>query len=65
MMLELSEADARALREVLDTYLLTMLEELAHTDTRAYRDTLRERYDRLDAVRRHLDAALDGNQVYA
>jgi hypothetical protein len=65
MMLELSEVEARELKQALDSALRTLLDELAHADQRAYQAMLRERYGRLEQLTRRLDMSLDGGQVYA
>lgn len=65
MLLELSSVEARELKQALDDSLRELLEEIAHTDQRAYRDMLRERYDRLEPLNRRLDLSLEGSQVYA
>ncbi|MCP3169532.1 hypothetical protein [Myxococcus qinghaiensis] len=65
MLLELSAEEARELKQALDTALLELLTEISHTDQRAYRDLLRERYDKLDHLNRRLEMSLEGSQVYA
>ena len=55
MVVELSGAEARELKSTLDAVLHGLLNELAHTDQRAYRDELRERLARLEGVRRRLE----------
>jgi hypothetical protein len=65
MLLELSSVEARELKQALDTALHGLLEELAHADQRAYRDMLRERYDRMEQLNRRLELSLEGDQVYA
>lgn len=65
MLLELSSVEARELKQALDSALHVLLEEIAHADQRAYRDMLRERYERMEQLTRRLDMTLEGNQVYA
>lgn len=65
MLLEVSELEARELKQALDTALRTLLDEIAHADQRAYQAMLRERYDRLEQLSRRLDAASESGQVYA
>ncbi|XXF77897.1 hypothetical protein P2318_33330 [Myxococcaceae bacterium GXIMD 01537] len=65
MLLEVSEVEARELKQALDTALRTLLDEIAHADQRAYQAMLRERYGRLEALNRRLELTLDGVQVYA
>ncbi|MBZ4421394.1 hypothetical protein [Myxococcus sp. RHSTA-1-4] len=65
MLLELSAVEARDLKQALDSALRVLLDEIAHADQRAYRDMLRERYDRMEQLNRRLEMTLEGNQVYA
>lgn len=65
MLLELSPPEARDLKQALESALRKLLEEIAHADQRAYRDMLRERYDRLDQLNRRLDVSVEGESVYA
>ncbi|WP_338873081.1 hypothetical protein [Myxococcus stipitatus] len=65
MLLELSTVEARELKEALDSGLRELLTEISHTDERAYRDLLRERYSRLEQLNRRLELSLEGSQVYA
>ncbi|HYH95414.1 hypothetical protein [Hyalangium sp.] len=65
MLLELSAPEARDLKQALESALRKLLEEIAHADQRAYRDMLRERYDRLDLLNRRLDVTVEGESVYA
>lgn len=65
MLLELSTVEARELKEALDSALRVLLDEIAHADQRAYRDMLRERYDRMEQLNRRLEMTLEGTQVYA
>lgn len=64
MVVELSGAEARELKSTLDAVLHGLLNELAHTDQRAYREELRERLARLEGVRRRLDLHLAEAPVY-
>jgi hypothetical protein len=65
MLLELSAPEARELKQALESTLRTLLEEIAHADQRAYRDMLRERYDRIEQLSRRLDVSVEGESVYA
>ncbi|QSQ21805.1 hypothetical protein JY651_42765 [Pyxidicoccus parkwayensis] len=65
MLLELSAVEARELKQALDSALRVLLDEIAHADQRAYRDMLRERYDRMEQLTRRLEMSLEGTQVYA
>jgi beta-galactosidase GanA len=65
MLLELSSVEARELKQALDTALRGLLEEIAHADQRAFRDMLRERYERMEQLNRRLEMTLEGSQVYA
>lgn len=65
MLLELSEVEAREMKQALDSALRTLLDEIAHSDQRAYQAMLRERYDRLEQLNRRLELSLEGDQVYA
>jgi len=47
MQIDLMEPEVQLLREVLKGQRKSLLNEIAHTDDRAYRDELRTRYDRL------------------
>lgn len=62
MHVELSAGEARELRATLEASLQQLLTEIAKADHRAYREELRGRYQRLDAVRHRLDAHLDAAQ---
>ena len=65
MMLELSNVEARELKQALESALRHLLDEIAHADQRAYRDMLRERYDRLEQLNRRLDISVESDQIYA
>jgi hypothetical protein len=65
MLLELSTPEARELKQSLESSLRRLLEEIAHADQRAYRDMLRERYERLDQLNRRLDVSVEGDSVFA
>ncbi|MFP2913018.1 hypothetical protein ACLESD_50040 [Pyxidicoccus sp. 3LFB2] len=65
MLLELSSVEARELKQALESALRVLLDEIAHADQRAFRDMLRERYERMEALNRRLEMTLEGNQVYA
>ena len=65
MLLELSATEARELKQALESTLRQLLDEIAHADQRAYRDMLKERYDRMEALNRRLDVPLESESVYA
>lgn len=65
MLLELTAVEARELKEILDSSLRELLAEIDHADNRAFRDMLKERYDRLEQLGRKLGASGEGDQVYA
>jgi hypothetical protein len=65
MLLELSTPEAQDLKQALDSSLRKLLEEIAHADQRAYRDMLRERYERLEQLSRRLDVSVEGESVFA
>ncbi|MFL5345142.1 MAG: hypothetical protein ACJ8AT_10120 [Hyalangium sp.] len=65
MLLELSAPEARDLKQALEAALRQLLDEIAHADQRAYRDMLRERYDRLEQLNRRMDIPVESDSVYA
>ncbi|WP_224369168.1 hypothetical protein [Hyalangium versicolor] len=65
MLLELSAPEARDLKQALEAALRQLLDEIAHADQRAYRDMLKERYDRLEQLNRRLDIPVESDSVYA
>jgi hypothetical protein len=65
MLLELSAPEARDLKQALEAALHQLLDEIAHADQRAYRDMLRERYDRLEQLNRRLDIPVESDSVFA
>ena len=65
MLLELSTPEARELKQSLESSLRRLLEEIAHADQRAYRDMLKERYERLDQLNRRLEVSVEGDSVFA
>lgn len=65
MLLELSTAEDRDLKQALESSLRELLAEIAHADQRAYRDMLKERYDRMDQLNRRLDVSVEGDSVFA
>jgi hypothetical protein len=65
MLLELTAVEARDLKEVLDSSLRELLDEIAHADHRAYREMLQARYDRLEQLNRRIVASAETDQVYA
>lgn len=64
MMLAVNDEEARELAEVLDARLREMRLELAHTDDRAYRSDLRDRYDHLERIAHRLKQLSTGGEVY-
>lgn len=54
--LSISFEDAAILREVLDAALADLRRELWHTDSREYRDVLRDRVQTLERVLAELNA---------
>jgi len=54
MNLELSDKQRTALADMLDTSLSALHDEISHTDTREYREMLRERQDVLTEIRTRL-----------
>ena len=65
MLLELTAVEARDLKEVLDASLRELLAEIDHADNRAFRQMLRERYDRLEQLNHRLGSSVESEQVYA
>ncbi len=65
MLLEMSSVEARELKQALDSALRVLLDEINHADQRAFRDMLRERYERMEQLARRLEMTLEGSQVYA
>jgi hypothetical protein len=58
--LELSAEEAKDLKTALSVRLLGLREELVHTDHREYKEGLRVLIQRLEAVLRHLEEAMNG-----
>jgi hypothetical protein len=54
MMHHLDSDDMRLLDDILSQHLRSLLAEIAHADNRAFRDHLRDRYERVEALRRRL-----------
>jgi hypothetical protein len=65
MLLEMSAPEARELKQSVESSLRRLLEEIAHADQRAYRDMLKERYERLDQLNRRLDVSVESESVLA
>ena len=65
MLLELTDVEARELKEVVDSSLRKLLDEIAHADHRAYREMLQARYSRLEQLNHRLGASVESEQVYA
>lgn len=64
MMLPVTDEEATALDELLDQKLRDMRLEIAHTDDRAYRSDLRDRYDHLERLRLRLKQMSTGGETY-
>jgi len=64
MMLAVTDEEATALDELLDQKLRDMRLEIAHTDDRAYRSDLRDRYDHLERLRLRLKQMSPGGETY-
>ena len=64
MMLAVTDEEARVLDELLDGHLRAMRHEIAHTDDRAYRSDLRDRYDHLERLRVRLKQMSAGEEAY-
>ena len=65
MLLEMTAVEARELKEVLESSLRELLDEIAHADHRAYREMLQARYTRLEQLNHRLGASTESDQVYA
>ena len=65
MLLELTDVETRELKEVLDSSLRKLLDEIAHADHRAYREMLQGRYNRLEQLNHRLGMSVESEQVYA
>ncbi len=65
MLLELSTPEVGDLKQALEGSLRLLLEEIAHADQRAYRDMLKERYERLEQLNRRLEVSVEGESVFA
>lgn len=65
MLLELSNDEARVLKDAIDSSLLALLEDLAHAEHREFKEALRQRYDRLEALQRRLSLTVESEQAYA
>jgi hypothetical protein len=63
-MLAITDEEASVLDEVLDGQLRSMRLEIAHTDDRAFRSDLRDRYDHLERLRLRLKQTATGEEVY-
>jgi hypothetical protein len=57
MQIDLIEPDLRLLRELVVGQRKSLLNEIAHTDDRAYRTELKTRYDGLDRIADAIDHA--------
>ncbi len=64
MMLPVTDEEATALDELLEQKLRDMRLEIAHTDDRAYRSDLRDRYDHLERLRLRLKSMGAGGETY-
>jgi hypothetical protein len=57
MTLELTPRDGELLREILEHELRKLGPEIRHTDSRAFREELKRRYDELESLRERLEPA--------
>ena len=64
MMLAVTDEEARVLGELLDGQLRAMRMEISHTDDRAYRSDLRDRYDHLERLQLRLKQMSTREEVY-
>jgi|SwirhisoilCB3_FD_contig_31_16124327_length_269_multi_4_in_0_out_0_1 hypothetical protein len=64
MMLPVTDEEVTALDELLDARLREMRMEIAHTDDRAYRSDLRDRYDHLERLRLRLKQMTTARESY-
>ncbi|MBI3185114.1 MAG: hypothetical protein HYZ28_23505 [Myxococcales bacterium] len=64
MTFELTDRQAEELRLVLESQLKRLLDEIAHSDDRAFRHSLQGSYDLLDELRQRLSAEIERAQVY-
>ncbi len=64
MMVAVTDEEARALDELLDEKLRQMRLEIAHTDDRAYRSDLPDRYDHLERLRLRLKQMSTGGETW-
>ena len=61
MQLELNDDEARALHDVLTSFLSNLPSEIRHTDNPAFRTGLRERRDELVRIRNRLNSAMSAH----
>lgn len=64
MMLPVTDEEATTLDELLEQKLRDMRLEIAHTDDRAYRSDLRDRYDHLERLRLRLKSMSAGSETF-
>lgn len=65
MMLPVTDEEATTLDELLEQKLRDMRLEIAHTDDRAYRSDLRDRYDHLERLRLRLKSMSASSETFA
>jgi hypothetical protein len=65
MLLELTNDEARVLKDAIDSALRTLMDDIANTDPRELKEALLQRHDRLQALQRKLEPAVESEQVYA
>lgn len=65
MLLELSNDEARVLKDAVDLSLHTLLEEIAQASQGEFKEALRQRYDRLVVLQHRLEPIVESEQIYA
>jgi hypothetical protein len=65
MTLELTDQQISDVMQALDAQLETLMRELTHADHRELREALRRQIDRLEDLRRRMQAAEDSSEAYA
>lgn len=65
MTLEFTDQEVQELREAVGSVLGRLLGELAHADNREFRQALREKYERLERIERHLASKQESAQAHA
>lgn len=65
MNIQIPDTDVPIVRETLEASMKRLLEEIVHADQRAYRQELKERYERLERIRREVEFAAEAANVTA